>query len=140
MTATTYTYDDEPKKKMRNGFESMSLDDSYDESPELMSTVVNHILSTGGTLDLSSAYHAVAVDPQSVLRRQRAFLAQFVAPDARANEHAHLKSIIARLRAGQLLPSQVCPGAPDDCEYARAQILIECEDQFRALDILLTLG
>ncbi len=72
-------------------------------------------------------------NPPSVLARQGALLARFVTAETREAERERLRHVVARLRGGQLLPSQVCPDVSDCCDYARAQILLECEDQLRAL-------
>ena len=94
---------------------------------ECMSAVVDHALLAG------LAIQRMPMDPPSVLARHGALLARFVTPETRTAERARLHRVVTRLRCGQMLPSQVCPGVSDCCDYARAQILIECEDQLRAL-------
>ena len=120
--------DDAPKKTTR----TMSLEDDVP-----MSAVLQHVL-TQDTADPTRGYRALALDPQSVLMRQRGLLARFRTPEAREAERARLQRAIVNFRAGRLRPSQLCPGVADDCpDYVRLQIHVECEDQLRALDMVL---
>ena len=117
-----------PKKTTR----TMSLEDDVP-----MSAVLQHVL-TQDTADPTRGYRALALDPQSVLMRQRGLLARFRTPEAREAERARLQRAIVNFRAGRLRPSQLCPGVADDCpDYVRLQIHVECEDQLRALDMVL---
>ena len=120
--------DVEAPKKTR----TMSLEDDVP-----MSAVLQHVL-TQDTADPTRGYRALALDPQSVLMRQRGLLARFRTPEAREAERARLQRAIVNFRAGRLRPSQLCPGVADDCpDYVRLQIHVECEDQLRALDMVL---
>ena len=104
------------------------------DDAERMASVVDHALASAAEL---FQIQNLPLDPASVLARQGPLLARFVTPETRAGERERLQSVVARLRANQMRPSQVCPGVSDDCDYAKAQILIECEDQLRALDAVL---
>lgn len=125
-----------PSSAVADGVE----EDNADIEAVLMDAVASHLLTETASAgeDLVRAYRTLPCDSVSLMTRQRLLLARFDTREARLQEHARLQSAMHNLRAGRLVPSQICPGVPDDNEYVKAQIFLECEDQLRALELVLS--